>query len=75
MKLYIWHRADRATANYHDEGGVIAIAESLERARELIKPNTGKDEQDCSALTQVPDLVRECEGPEGVFVHPDAGCC
>lgn len=75
MKLFIWHRVDNATDNYHSEGGVAVIADSLERAREILKPRTGKNDRECEALTTEPDVVRECEGPDAVFVFPDAGCC
>ena len=75
MKLFVWNRVDHATDNYHDEGGVMVIAETLDRARELLKGKTGKDERPCGALTKEPDLVRECEGPDYIGVFPDAGCC
>jgi hypothetical protein len=73
MKLFIWNRADGATERYHDKGGVVAIADNLERARVLISQLTGTN--GCTALTEAPDVERNCDGPEYVVVHPDAGCC
>ena len=75
MKLFVWNRARRATDNYHDEGGIIAIAETLGRARELLAAQCDNEDGPCSAMTAEPDLVRDCEGPEYIAIHPDAGCC
>jgi hypothetical protein len=74
MKLFIWNDADNASDNYHSGGGVVVIADDLARAREILKPATAENGR-CEALSAPPDLVRECEGPECVFVHPNAGCC
>lgn len=71
MKLFVWDRVEKASPNYHDEGGVVVIAGSLERARELVE----KQAPGCEAATVEPSLVRECEGPEYLTIHPDAGCC
>lgn len=71
MKLFVWDRVDQATSRQHREGGVVVIAVSLERARELIKEAAPH----CEALTAEPSLSRECEGPEHLTIHPDAGCC
>lgn len=73
MKLFMWDYVGNATSNYHDEGGIVVIAETLERAREMI--SSDKEREKCEALTKEPDLVRECEGPEHISVHKDAGCC
>lgn len=73
MKLFMWDRVGHASGNYHDEGGIVVIAETLERAREMIAAS--KERAKCEALTMTPDLVRECEGPEHISVHEDAGCC
>lgn len=73
MKLFMWDFVGGATGSYHDGGGVVVIAETLERAREMIAAE--KEREKCEALTQEPDLVRECDGPEHISVHPDAGCC
>jgi hypothetical protein len=71
MKLFVWNDVTKATDNYHDGGGIVVIADSLERARELIEQKS----PGCSAATEDPDLVRECEGQEYIAVHRDAGCC
>lgn len=71
MNLYIWHRVEKASGNYHDGGGVVVIAASLDRAREMVEATA----KGCAASTEEPDLVRPCEGPEFIAIHPDAGCC
>jgi len=75
MKLFVWNYVERASDNYHDCGGIVVIADSLERAREIVAERTGKDDKPCEAMTKIPDLTRDCEGPEYVAIHPDAGCC
>lgn len=84
MNLYIWDRVENATNSYHSEGGIAVIAESLDRARELIAENTKQREWDedesrpsiCEALKTEPNLIREgCSGPEHISIFPDAGCC
>lgn len=76
MKLFIWNNVDPITSNWHSGGGIAVIAETLERAREIINEKTHDLEHaPCSALTDEPDLVRECEGPEIIMLFQDAGCC
>ena len=36
MKVFIWERLEQATGNYHSEGGVMVVAESVERAKEMV---------------------------------------
>lgn len=72
MNIYIWRRVEKATGSWHSEGGVIAIAASEDRARELALA------QRCEiAPDEHVDAVHELVGeqPEAVFIFPDAGCC
>lgn len=72
-KIYIWRRIERATDNYHREGGVVIVAESLEKALELSKSvNSLK-----IASHETPDMEMELLGdpPDSVVVFPDKGCC
>lgn len=85
MKLFIWKRVGGVTANWHDEGGVVVVAESVERARELLAKEPGvrvqesRDGDRCGAFDSDPDLVFECKPGEAVdcavILFPDAGCC
>lgn len=74
MKLYIWERVEHVTSNYHDEGGLMVIAEDLGEARALVSEECGKD---CGAMTAEPDRVVTVAGEalKGVTTFPDSGCC
>ena len=72
MRVFVWNRIDKATANYHSEGGLVVFAGTEERARELANA-----ERDCELKAEeLPDDVREVMGGvECVYIMPDAGCC
>ena len=70
MKVFVWERIDHASDSYHEEGGVVVFAETLERAVELAATK-GSEIQE----TEAPDTIRESEGEEAVYIMPDAGCC
>ena len=78
MKIFIWKRAENLTGSWHSEGGVCAIAPSLEIARENIASEATKDgaKGRCGALTIPPDFTGEIAHNESaVFIFPDAACC
>lgn len=70
MRLYIWERIIKATENYHSEGALVVIAADESRARAL-----ARDKVEALRDDERPDHVREADGPEQVWVFPDAGCC
>lgn len=75
------------TDREHAEAGVVVVAPSLERARELAASasdfpedhrtgRSGYRVRPLGLLTAEPDVMRHgVDGPEGVWVFPDAGCC
>jgi hypothetical protein len=69
VNVYVWEDLDGLTDSWHDGGGVLVVAESLDRARALIP---GKGDRDYE-----PDLVLPVAGDtaERVIVFPNAGCC
>lgn len=73
MKVFIWERLEQATGNFHSEGGVVAVAESVERAKELAQNQgvTFGNHYDTTVIEY--ELVGE--HPEKVIVFPDTGCC
>lgn len=86
MKVFVWGYISGATHNYHDEGGLVIFAASLDRARALLRDRVpdgnfwdaelNAPRATCEAFTEPPDYVRSCYGSdERVFVFPDAGCC
>ena len=72
MKVFVWHRVNQCSDNYHPDGGVVVFADSEERARELANAING-----CSIKSdEFPDDVRDVvNGVEQVYIFPDAGCC
>ena len=74
MRMFLFHRIDRVSSNYHEEGGLVIVARDEAHARELIgndeyiKPT---DEEWGKAVAY--DLSGDPE-PK-VYVFPDAGCC
>lgn len=75
MNLYIWPKATYLTDNYHDGGGVIAIAPTLDRAREIITSANYSDRPlSSSVLITDPIVITELT-EEYCMIFPDAGCC
>ncbi len=35
MKIFVWERLEQATDNWHPEGGVMVVAETVEHAKDL----------------------------------------
>jgi hypothetical protein len=73
MKVFVWERLEHATNNYHSEGGVIVVAETVERAKELAQEQgvTFGNQYDTEVIEY--ELVGSHE--EKVIVFPDSGCC
>jgi hypothetical protein len=73
LHVYIWESVSDLTDNEHNGGGLVVVAESLERAREICEANVEvkqfpSEEPDCVLL--VPDT-----SSERIYVFPNAGCC
>lgn len=78
MRLFVWKRATHATDNWHHtEGGLLAVGETLEAAREALR-STGVPAR-CTAFVIAPDyewVLKDQASPvASVVVFPDAGCC
>lgn len=74
MKIFVWEHAECLTDNYHDGGGVLAVAASEDAARAAIADEV------------IPAGPPELEGEPKVWptsddaeptaiIFPDAGCC
>lgn len=75
MKTFIWKDLTVMSYHWHSDGGIVAIANSLERAREIIRSEDGP-ELTSDALTTEPDLIYDCAATEEVVLYfPNAGCC
>lgn len=74
MKIFIFNRIKKCSCNYHEEGGLVIIAESIEHAKELIKQDkcisiSAREWKNVESF----DLIGNIE-PK-FWVMPDAGCC
>lgn len=72
MKLFLWYYLDHVSSRFHEQGGLVVIADSLDRAKEIAI------EKDCHIRIDCPPdkvftLLEAAE--EEVIVFPDAGCC
>ena len=87
MKIFIWERLRQISHRYHSEGGVLAVAESVEEARkqiyEYINGPEGAEPWETFYGTikgvpegEEPDYILNTDSTEPlVCVFPDAGCC
>lgn len=70
MNLYVWAYAENATEHWHAEAGVVVLAGSVERARDLLR---GQVRDACDVFKAEPKVIGMDQEWVGVF--PDAGCC
>ena len=91
MQVFIWVDISAVSYNYHDDGGIVIVAESIERAREMMRVIGDHEEYDhkagksipvsnvpstCAAFTEEPLLILDTtHSKEEMFIFPDAGCC
>lgn len=77
MKIFIWSYVGGLTSNYHDGGGLMVAAPSLEAARVLMRDNANIPSA-CGAYHDAPthawDLTDDAL-ESTVLSFPDAGCC
>lgn len=72
MKVFVWEELDNVSPNYHSEGGLLVVAESLSAAIFLAE---SKDfvvvgETEPNHVYETTDDVEP-----RVLVFPNAGCC
>lgn len=67
MKLIVWEEVGPISTRWHDTGGVVAIAESRERAEE--------NELKASLDEHEPEIVESGAGTEHLWIFENAGCC
>ena len=75
MKVFIFEYVEKLTGNYHEEGGLVVIAENETEARELIKTDQNikisKEEWEEVIIYNLKDETVLSR----MFIFPDAGCC
>lgn len=75
MKIFILTNVEDLTSNYHPEGGLVIIAETIEAAKELMK---GDSEALISEQEWLDVIIHELIGQDiepNYYIFPNAGCC
>lgn len=75
MKCFVWERIDEITDAYHDAGGLLIIAESLDNAKDLWAAERVRVGHAKRESLPTPDHEWPVEAAPTVIVFPDAGCC
>ncbi len=82
MKIFIFESVDRLTRNYHESGGLVIVAQDLERALKMASEyEEGYFKEKCIKLTEseISDVVTynlvDIGAKEKLFVFENAGCC
>ena len=76
MNIYIWFYVSGLTDRYHDSGGLVIVASSLEVAREsFLKEHP--EQSECEMFTVDPDesFALTDNITNRVYRFQDAGCC
>ena len=71
MKIFIWENINKLTDNWHSEGGLVVIAQSLLRAKKLAQEKGVIFGKKNDKLISYQIIAKE----EKVFIFPNAGCC
>ena len=75
MKIFIFEYINQVSGNYHSGGGLVIIAESKEKAIELIADNKHIRPDEKEWETVVVYKLADTDIQPKYFVMPDAGCC
>ena len=87
MNIYVWRSITNMTDHYHSDAGVLVVAGTVERARELADEYGSRTDSTKLRMSNTPDGRRSelgdypdfvyptTENVEQVVVFPDAGCC
>lgn len=74
MKIYVWDDVDGITSKYHDGGGVLIIAATLERAIAMLHETCPDGYQGTDESLRTSVRVVD-PNKESISVFPNAGCC
>lgn len=85
MRLFVWKELPLVTGNYHPEGGVIVIHNSLQEAKDLLETTVQEKLQDQIEEQEFyeefkitePDFTCAVSNKKKpvIFIFPNAGCC
>ncbi len=74
MKCFVFANVVKLTTSYHSYGGAVAVAVSLDKARELILA-AGADGGGITTAEPTAEYSVSDDAPEAGWCFPDAGCC
>lgn len=82
MNVYIWVSINNVSDSYHDDGGLLVVAESLESARAMLADSSRGDKYlralppECDALKVEPEYIWPLASAVEpvIIVFPNAGC-
>lgn len=57
MKVFVWDRVQKCTTSYHEEGGVVVFATSLERALEIARSQPGGEIKEDEIPVDIRDVI------------------
>jgi hypothetical protein len=82
MKVFVWQDLSCMSRAFHKAGGIIVIADSLDRAREILKEDNHWNMEEGSSMstalnTDPAIIIDSIAAPEEekIFYFPNAGCC
>lgn len=84
MNAYVWQDTCPVSDNYHEDGGLLVVAPSLDEARadalaQLIEERGGYSTVDYESARWLSDdptvVLDDVVGERVVIVFPNAGCC
>ncbi|MGL5391812.1 MAG: hypothetical protein ACRDA8_10660 [Shewanella sp.] len=73
MNIYVWERIEHCSDSYHEEGGVVVIAKSLDEAIAMAEGKGCKFTEHEAANPS--EALEVAGGVEAVYIMQDAGCC
>jgi hypothetical protein len=74
-KIFIWEFINNLTKNWHSDGGLVVVADSLYDAVVNASMDHGVEftDEESKKPSAVYDL--SCPAEDKVFIFPNAGCC
>lgn len=73
MRVYVLHRIEKASDRYHEEGGVVVVAQDEQSARALATAAGCKPTDSEWAEAVVYEVAGDVAPT--IYVFPDSGCC
>lgn len=75
MNVYVFERIGKVSDREHKEGGLMLVAESEGRAKDIIADNSAEIEVTAEEWAEVLVIAAHEDTEECLITFPDAGCC